>query len=121
MKLDKSKNYGVIYNHPDAMFEQNGVLFDGAGNSLTTHEEATKPAKVKKIVEDVAEPQDDAAAQFILRILKEGPMSKSNVYRECELAQLDWDAVRTAAANHHVHIYKQKSTEYWKLSEHAAA
>jgi hypothetical protein len=116
MKLDKSKPYGQVFGHHSASYEQDGKFFDGGGKLIPESKEAAVPTPAPETAKFVG-----GAGAFLLRILKEGPMSKGGVYKEAEEAKLNWADVKNAAVTLNVHVYSQKSTEYWKLVENVVA
>lgn len=116
MKLDTKKPYGQIFGHHSASYEQDGKLFDGGGTLIVDSKDAAVLTPAQEPVKVV-----DGAGDFLLRVLKEGPMSKGGVYKEAEEAKLNWADVKNAAVTLNVHVYSQKSTEYWKLSENVVA
>ncbi len=113
-KLDKSKGYGTVAGHDKAVYEQNGILFDGAGDELTP--DKAKAVKAEATSRDM---MLESAALFLKNILINGPMDRSALYREVEQNNQDWESVKTAAAKLEVRKYKKGSTEMWKLTEAA--
>jgi len=120
-KLDLKKPYGTIFGHPIAAYEQNGVLFDGAGKPVNM---GPKPVFSKNTT--FAPGLDDplaGAKAFLLQILKENPLSKSIVYREAENNNQVWDHVRDAAIALGIVKFTDGPTklEMWRLPETVGA
>ena len=113
MKLDKKAPYGQVYGHGQAVFEQDGVLFDGAGESLPTANELKKRKPAPNPVEM------NQAEAFLLQILKGNPLTKSAVYKETESNNQNWDEVRDAAVRIGIIKFQQAKMEMWKLPEEA--
>jgi hypothetical protein len=42
-EFDKSKPYHIVYGHPGAAFEQDGILYDAAGNKTPRDEVVQEP------------------------------------------------------------------------------
>ena len=111
MKLDKSKPYATVYGG-EAVFEQNGVAFDGAGNPLT-------PAPLQSVKRDMLIVTDkiESARLFVLNILKTGPLSKSVVYKVASDNNQAWEDVKAAAELLGVVVYQYQKAQMWKLPE----
>lgn len=121
-KLDATKSYGTVTNHPSgAVFEQDGVLFGGNGLPIGEQlEEKPKaaPAKARLSVQDT----EISPATFLRKLLKEGGMRKNVVFKESELQGQSWDAVQKSFLEIG-QAYTQGKTLMWKLAEpeHAGA
>lgn len=112
--LDKSRPYGTIWGHPIAMYEQDRLLYDGAGNLIGTPKTVReKLADEDKIVTDSME----SARLFLLNILKNGALSKSAVYKVTEENNQNWDSVKQASDDLKVAKFTYQKSEMWKLSE----
>ena len=115
MKLDPSLPYGTITGHALARYEQGGMLFDVGGESIT-------PAKLKELTaaDDIVETDEvDSARDFLLHILKSGPLSKSAVYKVAETNNQSWDAIKRASTLLGIITYAYRNATMWKLPEDA--
>lgn len=110
MNLDKTKAYGTIHGHAQAMYEQNGVLFDSDGDQLSKD-------KKKDAVNDSTDNDLvlENAKSFLQNILDGGAVSKIRVMREAENNNQSTDAVSTASTLMSIKKYQQGTTEMWKL------
>lgn len=112
MKLDFNLPYGTITGHHSARYEQGGMLFDAAGDSLSP--ERLRDVEADDIIETDAV---DNAKQFLLHILKSGPLSKSAVYKVAQTNNQPWDAVKTAFELLGVVTFAYRNATMWKLPE----
>jgi hypothetical protein len=112
--LDRARQYGTITGHSVAVYEQDGLLFDGRGQLLGTPKtvKSSLAAEEKLITDDMSQ-----ARLFLKNILKNGPLAKSAIYKIAEDNNQSWPSVKTAAADLSVVSYTQKDTEVWKLQE----
>jgi hypothetical protein len=118
-KFDPTKNHGVIYNHPAAMFEQNGILYDGVGEPI----EQAKPKSTTPYKQPVAKTKiakNVTPEDFLSDILDGGPVTQANVKKESELRKLDWSDIQMAAITMNIEKFKKGSTNMWKLAEEQA-
>lgn len=115
MKLDKSKSYGTITGHPFACYEQDGVLFDGAGDALTpvpAVEELVASVDDSSIIETDGV---ESAKQFLLTILAQNPLSKSVIYKEAEHNNQSWEDVKSAFSLLGGVTFTYNRATMWKL------
>lgn len=115
MKLDTQLPYGTITGHHIARYEQGGLLFDAEGNSIA-------PAKLKELAaaDAIVETDEvDSAREFLLHILKSGPLSKSAVYKVAETNNQSWDAIKRASTLLGIITYAYRNATMWKLPEDA--
>ena len=112
MKLDRSKPYATIYGHETAIYEQNGKLFDSVGDVIN---EQKQEQKQKDYV--IQHPKVDNAREFLLHVLKNGPLTKSAVYKVAGDNNQVWDHVRDAALLLGVVKFQYQKSEMWKLPE----
>ena len=101
-KFDVSKNHGIVYNHEFAQYEQNGMLYDAAGNPCD------KPDESK------AAPGN--AIDFLRDILDGGEMMQANIKKESELQGLNWQDVQNAALELSITKTKVGNANLWKLA-----
>ena len=109
-KLDTKRPHGHIWGHPQASYEQDGKLFDGAGEILTG--EAPMPPAPK-----VDMPKDALEIAFLKGLLAGGPMQQATIKRESENEHLIWTDILTAATKLPIEKYKQGTSNMWKLLE----
>jgi hypothetical protein len=113
-KLDRKKPYGTIVGHAFAQFEQDGLLFDGAGNSVSSPPPQKKSAVEAHVLETDAVV---SAKAFLKNILTGTTLTKSVIYKTAEENNQSWDAVKTAAADIGVVKFTYSGKEQWKLPE----
>jgi len=116
MRLDRNKPFGEVFGHAYAVYEQGGVLFDGAGAPLILPE----PKKTEEFIPQFSTDSPvnyeiQQARDFLNGILKEGPLTQNAIYREAENNNQNWEAVKTAFAAMHGQTFKQRNGFYWKL------
>jgi len=108
-KLDQAKPFGQIWGHQIALFEQDGVMFDGAGNPINEipeDEPEDEPGK----------PEDTSPINtFVVTALAGGPVPQAAIYKDAQAAGLNWDMVKTEAAKLGVRIEVVKSKAVWSL------
>ena len=104
-KLDKNLPYGTIYGHEFAAFEQDGKLFDGAGNLANPPDPEPDEA------------EEQTPEEFVQEILAGGPVSQANVYKEVGIRGLDWAAVKEASVSLGVKIADVKGVSTWDLKQ----
>jgi hypothetical protein len=123
-KLDTTRSYGHVFGHESASYEQDGKLFSGDKCELAT-EPAKRTVPVKAKVQEVAEaPQPMPKAQaFLLNLLNDTAMSKTNVVKESTIVDLSWDDVQEAAHELGVVTYKmgKSKIEMWKFTDDSEA
>lgn len=113
-KLDRSKPFGMIYGHSIALYEQNGLLYDGLEELIGT----PKTVKEKLVEEDRIVTDNMANARsFLINILKSGPLSKSAIYKATEENNQNWDSVKQACDDLKVAKFTFQKSEMWKLQE----
>jgi hypothetical protein len=112
MKLDKTKDFATITGHRFAMFQQGGVLFDGAGLPLTNE-------KNEAVAKDrIIESDDVASARvFLLNVLGGGPLSKAALFKVAEDNNQPWEAVKKASLLLNMITFTFNKTLMWKLPE----
>lgn len=115
-KLDRTKSFGIVCGHAYAAFEQDGLLFDGAGELAGTPKTV---AADERVVKDSIIQTDAlvSATAFLLNILKEGAVTKAVVYKEAGNNNQVWESVHTAAIDMGIHKLNFKGAETWKLPE----
>ena len=110
MRLDFNKSYGVVGGHPSAMYVQNGVLFNGAGEAIEEQINEVKDSDVK---------ESSHIQEFLEKILSGGPIVQTTVKKESENQGFIWSEVLSTAAE--IGVVKFKSTNQlhnlWKLKE----
>lgn len=108
-KLDTNKSYGTVYGHINASYEQNGVLFDAAGNSLSGD-------KLKSTIPDNDEGKLTDEKTFLLNILVGGAVLQSNIKTQSEEVGLIWSEILTTAADMKITKTKVKGGgTLWRL------
>ena len=115
MKIDFNKPHGVIFGHPYAAYEQNGFLYDGAGERLNSKTEETEETEETEPQRDAIKYDLQQAKDFLLGILREGPLTKTAVYKECEANNQNWEAVQQAFNDIGGETFKIRNGIFWKL------
>ena len=105
--LDYSRSYGVVAGHSWAAFEQDGVLFNGAGES---QEDGPDPVIIETN-------ELNGAKTFLAHILKGGPLSKATIDKAAGENNQAWPDVKAAAEEMKIVTFSYKNAETWKLSE----
>lgn len=117
-KFDATKPHGTVYGHTEAVYEQDGVLFDGGGVALGGVTEPKKGPGPKKIAETKKEGTEQSPEElFLLDLLSGGPILQTNVKRESEKKGLIWSDVLTSAAKMQINKFKSGIANLWKLPE----
>ena len=111
--LDRKLPFGVVYGDTHIGFEQNGRMYNHKGELMRTQEIEALARKDAKVISD----QVDHAVYFLKHVLKNGPLSRAVLYKAAEDANQAWEHVKSAAPVARIQIYKQASTEYWRLPE----
>lgn len=106
-KLDRGRSYGVVAGHSWALFEQDGVLFNGAGE---TQEGGPDPVTIETN-------ELNGAKAFLSQILKGGPLSKATIYKAAGENNQPWPDVKAAAEDMKIVTFSYKNAETWKLNE----
>lgn len=104
--LDKEREFGTIYGHHSAMFEQDGRLFGGDGKPAAAPEE-----------DEPASEEETVAGTWLRTQLAGGPVAQTELYKQCQIDSLNWDEVRNAANSMQVKKYKYRQVDTWKLTE----
>jgi hypothetical protein len=111
-KFDPTKPYGAVYGHPDASYEQNGILYGGegeiVGGSGSTVKESKKPVK---------ELNSSGLAEFLTGLLEGGPIMQVNIKRESEKAGHAWDDILSMSAEMGLKKFKKGVAMMWQLPE----
>jgi hypothetical protein len=107
MQLDRKKSFATIYGHVNAIFEQDGMLFNGSG---------------KQVFEPEAEISDpdtehDSVESFLKNALNETSLSRKKVAELAEKAGFAWLDVETTAGLLNVQRRKQGVGEVWKINQ----
>ena len=115
MKLDFTKPYGTIYGHDEARYEQDGHLFRANGEPVTPPPPSPSPAGDMVIETDAV----DSAKTFLTNVLKNGPLSKSAIFKIAGENNQEWKAVSDAADSLNITRFSYKNATMWKLPEEA--
>lgn len=107
MNLDFTKPYGTVYGHDEARYEQDGHLFRANGEPLAS------PTSDMVIETDAV----DSAKTFLTNVLKNGPLSKSAIFKIAGENNQEWKAVSDAADSMNVTRFSYKNATMWKLPE----
>ena len=89
MKLDRQKGYGQIWGHSQAMFEQDGMLFNCAGNAI-----AASAVEVKTSAPVLAK----GATEFLRALLHDGAVPATQIRADAEAAGYSWRTVQRVKA-----------------------
>lgn len=113
MNLDRKRPYGTIIGHEIGKFEQDGILFRADGALVDALPE-TRTMPVELVI---STDRVESARLFLQNILKNGPLSKAQVFKICSENNQNWDAVKSACVLERVIVYKYASADMWKLPE----
>ena len=118
MKLNRTRPYGVISGHESASYEQDGLLFDAAGNQLAEYKAPPgKPGpKPKTEAVTLTEKALNNAKDFLRGLLGGGPLDKSVVYKEAENYNQHWDTFKLAFADLAGREQKRGQATLWSLN-----
>ena len=113
MRLDRSKDYGVVYGSEPGpgipRYVQGESSFDCNGDLIVD--------RTQTLIET-----DDfqSARAFLENILQDAPLSKAQIFKTAETNNQDWNQVKLASEDLGVVKFKFKGSETWKLSDDAA-
>lgn len=119
-KLDTGRDYGTIFGHPSAKFEQDGCLFDQQGRRLGA---AGAAAAAADDPEQGARTDEEGVAKakaFLSEVLAGGALTREGVLKEAEDAHLLATYVNEAAKEACLRYQTGKGRDqvtYWKLKE----
>jgi len=112
MKLDFNRPKGQIYGHPQAVYEQDGQLFDGAGYPIVLEDKTVEESEV----EEVSKEQKIDAEKFLNDTLYGAAISESKLYKLAQDAGLQWDVVKNVSNEMtNIRKYRQGNSTMWKL------
>ena len=118
-KFDPSKPHAMVYGHPEALYEQNGVLYGGDNNPVEDNEgrldSAPKASKKAAAPATKDKQGDDPIEVFLSDLLEGGPILQMNVKKESEKKDFVWSDVLSAAAKMGIHKYKSGIANMWRL------
>lgn len=114
MKLNKQRPYGTVFGHDTAVFEQDGLLFDGAGEPLGG-EQSRVPVK-ESAVASKTQAKIASARAFLENILSGGALDKSVIFKEAENNNQHWGDVKTAFAQMEGKTFKRGAVTLWHIS-----
>jgi len=123
-KFDPTKSHGVIYGHPEALYEQGGNLYTGEGRP--TGASKTKAPSVDtsltippSVDTSLTIPEDgvlsDPIQIFLTSLLSGGPVMQVNIRRECEKEGLDWSDVLNISSEMNITKAKKGAMMMWQL------
>ena len=118
MQLNKNRAFGTVIGHESARYEQDGLLFDGAGKQLgefIAPKPAAKPGPKPKIEQKLSQAADNATL-FLQNILSGGPIDKSVVFKEAENNLQNWDEVKNAFIRMGGKTSKRGEATLWSMS-----
>jgi hypothetical protein len=119
MQLNRNRSFATIVGHEWARYEQDGVLFDGQGNTPASTAAIAKAAKPNS----KSAPKTDVdlkvrnAQDFLKALLAGGPIDKSVVFKEAENNCQDWESVKVAFAKLNGASFKRGQSTIWRLTE----
>lgn len=117
MTLDKTQPYGIVYGHDRAHYEQGGVLFTVDGVAL---DYASPPPTANDSKDRIIDSPDvENARTFLTNVLKNGPLSKSAVYKIVLDNNQNWQVINNAAELMGVVRFAYQKHTMWKLPEEA--
>ena len=111
--LDKTKSFGTIVGHPWARYEQGGTLYDGMGRSYAEQSDDREEIVAGSYQDPHAVTEN--AREFLTRILSEGPMNRNEIFKSAENQGLEWNHVKTAAAEMKLNCYKIRENTFWRM------
>lgn len=117
-KLDTTRDYGTVFGHHAAKFEQDGVLFDQQGLRLGAEATAEKAAAVTDEGDEAG--RIAKARAFLTEFLAGGPLAREAVMKEAEAQQVPQGDVHVVAKDACAKFFSgqgKNKVEYWKLKE----
>ena len=107
MKLDPTKPHNTVHGLPGVAYEQNGFFFTNNGTLVENN---------SKVMKEQLKSDTTRYSEFLQDLLSQGPLSKPVVYKEVRDRNLDWEVVRSIAAEMRILRTQRKSIEYWELN-----
>ena len=120
MHFDPRKPHGVVINHPSIRYEQNGRSYDHSGNlygdpAAEVQEETDIMPVPRQLEPGERDFEREQARDFLINILKEGPLRRAEVYKTASANNQSWEKVKEAFAAMDGVVYNRKNSLYWKL------
>lgn len=115
MPLDIKRGYGLITGHPWARYEQDGVLYDAQGNDPQDEPESPEENQQEAPEPGARDFALENAKDFLKTVLNGGPVTKSAVYRACEMNNQNWEKVQEAFAQLKGEVVRNGNWTLWKL------
>ena len=110
--IDFTKPYGTILGHAWARFEQGSTLYDCDGKSYDEQSTDRQEHAGFNVTESNL---TENAREFLMKILAEGPMKRTEVNKESDLKGYNWLHVKGAASELKVSAYKIRDNIMWRL------
>lgn len=114
-KLNKKKPYAVVYGHSEALYEQDGMLFDGGENFIRHVQENVKEKKEEKKTGKTTPDTVDNVEEFLLQVLSGGPILQNVVKKESEKKNIIWSEVLSVSAQMKVRKNTRSGEIFWTL------
>lgn len=112
MKLDERRPYGIVHGDPQLKYFQDNKHFD-QNMDMVEESDIRTPERTAPMADSAL----NSAKQFLLNVLRGGPVSKANVYRATEDATLKWADVKEAAVQMRIRIAMVSKVEQWSIDE----
>jgi hypothetical protein len=119
MHFDPTKPHGVVSNHSQIRYEQNGRSYDRQfrliGGVPDAEEEIDTVVAPKPLEPGERDFELEQARAFLLTVLAEGPIRRAELYKVAETNNQSWDKVKTAFAAMEGQITKRNNSVFWQL------
>jgi hypothetical protein len=105
--FDPALPHATVFGDLRARYEQDGTLFDSLGEPVFEERPRTEYL--------IETSELDSAKTFLENILKNGALSKAQVYKTAESNNQPWELVKRAADAMELVKFTYAKTETWKL------
>ena len=105
--MDFNRSYGICCGHAFAVYQQDGIYFNTFG------QEVIEPATLGTLPEVPEKLSEEA---WLREILSGGNVLKSNIYKQCQIDNYDWDAIGLMALELSVQFKAIQGEDYWALA-----
>lgn len=120
MHFDPTKPYGIVSNHPQIRYEQNGRCYDRqcrliGGNPDEDDDETDVVVAPKPLEPGERDFGLEQAREFLKTILAGGPLRRADIYKVAENNNQPWDKVKDAFAAMEGQVFKRNNSIFWQL------